>query len=92
MLGFERRGAARFSMLLSIPAIAGAGVLKGWEVYRIGDAQLTFDILLAAVLAFGFAIAAIAVLMAWLRRATFTPFAIYRVILGAGLLIWIYAF
>ena len=37
------------------------------------------------------AIAAIAVLMAWLRRATFTPFAIYRVILGAGLLIWIYA-
>jgi undecaprenyl-diphosphatase len=92
MLGFERRDAARFSMLLSIPAIAGAGVLKGWEVYRIGDAQLTFDILLAAVLAFGFAIAAIAVLMAWLRRATFTPFAIYRVILGAGLLIWIYAF
>ena len=57
-----------------------------------GDAQLTLDAIIAAVLAFGFAIVAIAFLMAWLRRATFTPFAVYRLILGAGLLIWIYAF
>ncbi len=92
MLGFERSDAARFSMLLSIPAIAGAGVLKGSELYQSGDAQLTFDAVIAAALAFGLAIVAIAVLMAWLRRATFTPFAIYRLILGAGLLIWLYAF
>jgi undecaprenyl-diphosphatase len=92
MLGFERRDAARFSMLLSIPAIAGAGVLTGVELFQTGDVRLTFDALIAAALAFGFAIAAIAILMAWLRRSTFTPFAVYRLILGGGLLIWIYAF
>jgi len=32
----------------------------------------------------------ITVMMAWLRRASFTPFAAYRVILGLGLLYWIY--
>ena len=31
-------------------------------------------------------------LLAWLRRATFTPFAIYRLVLGGGLLVWIYWF
>ena len=92
MLGFERRDAARFSMLLSIPAIAGAGVLTGVELFQTGDARLTFDAVIASALAFGFAIAAIAILMAWLRRSTFTPFAVYRLILGGGLLIWIYAF
>ena len=92
MLGFERLDAARFSMLLSIPAIAGAGVPTGVDLYQAGDARLTLDAAIAAALAFGFAIVAIAVLMAWLKRATFTPFAVYRLILGGGLLIWIYAF
>ncbi|HJN04886.1 MAG TPA: undecaprenyl-diphosphate phosphatase [Alphaproteobacteria bacterium] len=90
MLGFERRDAARFSMLLSIPAILAAGVLEGWELARTDDAQLTLDALFAAVLSFGFALIAISALMAWLQRATFTPFAVYRVVLGAGLLVWIY--
>ena len=33
-LGFERRDAARFSLLLSIPTIAGAGLLKGIQIGR----------------------------------------------------------
>jgi undecaprenyl-diphosphatase len=33
---------------------------------------------------------AIALLMAWLRRATFTPFALYRVVLGIALLAYSY--
>jgi len=86
MLGFERADAARFSMLLSIPTILGAGVLKGWELYKLGDVQLTGDAMMAAALAFGTALIAIALMMAWLKRATFTPFVIYRLILGAALL------
>lgn len=86
ILGYERPDAARFSMLLSIPTILGAGVLKGWELYKSGNAQLTGDAILAASLAFGTALIAIALMMAWLRRATFTPFVIYRLILGAALL------
>jgi undecaprenyl-diphosphatase len=86
MLGMERTDAARFSMLLSIPTIIGAGTLAGLELYQAGDARLTSDAMVAAGLAFITALIAIAVLMAWLKRASFTPFVIYRIILGCGLL------
>jgi len=91
ILGFEREDAARFSMLMSIPTILGAGVLKGWELYKGGDARLTSDATLAAGLSFVVALLAIYLLMAWLRRATFTPFVVYRLLLGAGLLALAYA-
>ena len=90
MLGFERPDAARFSLLLAMPAIAGAGVLEGWQLYRSGAVQLGLDAGLAAGLAFVAAWIAIALMMAWLRRASFTPFAVYRVILGAVLLAFAY--
>ena len=83
LLGMERSEAARFSMLLSIPAILGAGTLKGLDLYRLGDVELTLTAVLAAGLAFVAAWATILALMAWLQRATFTPFVVYRVFLGA---------
>ncbi|MBL6927726.1 MAG: undecaprenyl-diphosphate phosphatase [Rhodospirillales bacterium] len=86
ILGFERADAARFSMLLSIPTILGAGTLKGFELYQSGNADLTGAAILAAFMAFITALIAIAALMAWLRHATFTPFVIYRIILGGILL------
>ena len=90
MLGFERRDAARFSMLLSIPTILGAGVLKAVEIYRAGNVQLGQDAVLAAALSFVAALVAVALMMAWLRRASFTPFVIYRVALAAFLFYWVY--
>ena len=90
LLGLERKEAARFSLLLSIPIIIGAGALKGWDLYQAGDPQLTADALLAAGMAFAIALLAIAAMMAWLRRATFTPFVVYRVCLGVFLLAVIY--
>jgi undecaprenyl-diphosphatase len=91
LLGMERREAARFSMLLSIPTILGAGVLSGYDLYKLGDISLGQDAVIAAVLAFITAIIAIWALMQWLRSASFTPFVLYRVILAAGLLYWVYA-
>lgn len=90
MLGYERGEAARISMLLSIPTILGAGVLSGWHIAESGDWQLTHAALIAAGLAFLAALVAIALLMAWLKRASYTPFAIYRIVLGLGLLAWAY--
>lgn len=90
MLGYERGEAARISMLLSIPTILGAGVLSGWHIAESGDWQLTHAALIAAGLAFLAALVAIALLMAWLKRASYTPFAVYRIILGIGLLAWAY--
>ncbi|MAF49690.1 MAG: undecaprenyl-diphosphate phosphatase [Rhodospirillaceae bacterium] len=85
-LGVERQDAARFSLLLSIPVIIAAGVLKGWELYRSGNQVLIDEALTVGGLAFLFALLAIAFLMVWLRRASFTPFVVYRVLLGAVLL------
>lgn len=90
-LGFERAEAARFSLLLSVPAIIGAATLVGFDLYELGDVQLQIDALIAAGLSFIVALAAIAAMMGWLKRATFTPFVVYRVVLGVGLLIWIYS-
>ena len=89
-LGMERSEAARFSMLLSIPAIIAAGTLKGYELYQSGDVALTNQAGMAAGLAFFSALVVIAMLMAWLKRSTFTPFVIYRIILGSMLLSIVY--
>jgi len=86
LLGMERTDAARFSMLMSIPTIIAAGTLKGYELYKIGDASTASSALIAAALAFISALAAIFLMMAWLRKATFTPFVIYRALLGTLLL------
>jgi len=85
-LGFSRLEAARFSMLLAIVAISGAGTLGGIDLIKSGDAALNMEALLAAALAFLSGLVAITLMMRWLERATFTPFAIYRVVLGLLLL------
>lgn len=90
MLGFERGESARFSMLLSIPAILAAGTVSGYGIVRAGNMSLGGDALLAAVLSLFAALLAIALLMFWLRRQSFTPFVIYRVVLGSALLYWVY--
>ncbi len=88
-LGFERPEAARFSLLLSIPAILGAGTLVGLDLYQSGNVRLGIDAIAAAIVSFVVAFLAIALMIRWLRRAGFTPFVFYRIFLGVALLIWI---
>ncbi len=89
MLGFERAEAARFSFLLGIPAIAGAGLLTARDMVEQGGG-IPPDALLAAGLTFFSALAAIAFLMALLRRVSFLPFVLYRLALGGFLLFLAY--
>lgn len=89
-LGMERTEAARFSMLLSIPVIAAIGGFTGWEVWRGGDLALGIDFAVAAAASFLFGFLAIALMMAWLKRAGFGVFVVYRILLGAFLLYWVY--
>jgi len=86
VLGMERTDAARFAMLLGIPAITGAGVLKGYELWQSGNMALTGDVIVAASMSFVAALFSVALMMAWLKRASFTPFALYRLLLGGFLL------
>lgn len=90
LLGMERTETARFSMMLSIPAILGAGILKSRDLLAMDDVQLTAAALMAAGLAFIAALVTITAMMAWLKRATFTPFVVYRLLLGGFLLVLIY--
>ena len=75
-------------MLVAMPTILGAGALQAGELWRSGDMVLGYQALVAAALAFVSALIGVAAMMAWLRRASFTPFVIYRVIVGAALLVW----
>lgn len=90
LLGYEREESARISMLMSIPTILGAGTLATLDIVERGDWTLTSSALIGAGLAFVAALGAIALLMAWLKRASYTPFAIYRIIMGIALLAWAY--
>ena len=91
LLGIERREAAKFCMLLSIPTIAGAGLLVLYEIIRYG----TLDLAVATQgIAFSFlaSLAAIWIMMKWLKTRTFAPFVIYRVALGIFLLLYGYGY
>ena len=90
-LGMNRQEAARFSMLLSIPAIIASATLLGWDIYKENGAIIiTQEILYAMGLSFVAALLFIAFMMAWVKNASFGIFVIYRIILGVLLLIWIH--
>jgi len=83
-LGFERREAARFSFLLSVPIIAGAGILKMKAILLEPDKLALGAGFVAAALA-GFL--AIWALMKYVQTRRYTPFVIYRWILGIFILL-----
>jgi undecaprenyl-diphosphatase len=88
-LHFDRDGAARLSFLMSLPIIAGAGVFQGVEVARDGGiesnlyAPFFWGMVAAAVSGF----LAIAWLLRLLRTHSFTPFVIYRVVVGIAVIV-----
>ncbi len=90
-LGYHRQDAAKLSMLMSIPTIAAAGLLLSADVLRMADWQTARDGAIAAILAFFAAWVALVVMMRLARRVSFTPYVIYRVILGAALLALAYS-
>ncbi len=87
-LGYKREDAARLAMLMSIPTILASGTLLGIEVAATADAAAARDGLIAAIFAFLAAMAALWGMMTLLKRISFTPYVIYRVVLGV-ILLWI---
>lgn len=90
ILGLKRTACAEYSLLLGIIAISGAGAISSLTLLEGNNITLGPDIALAAAIAFISGYIAIALMMRWLKHASFTPFAIYRIILGLALLIYIY--
>jgi len=89
-LGYEREGAAKLSMLMSIPVIIASGLVLSVDVVSDANWAVMRDAVIAAAFAFLAALAALVLMMRLLRSVSFTPYVIYRVILGIGLLIWAY--
>lgn len=79
----NRQDAARYSFLLSTPAIGGAALLKFTEAARNGTLTDNLDQLLVGALAAAIVgWLAIAYLMHLLRSRSFAPFVVYRVLAG----------
>ncbi len=89
-LGFERRDGARLAMLMSIPTIIASGLLIGADVWGTITAEQVRDLALAAILAFVAALLALGLMMQLLKSVSYTPYVIYRVILGFVLLVIAY--
>jgi len=90
--GMSRASALEFSFFVSMPTMAAATLytlyksLRGKGENPIGVSQITHDqwIILAIgfVISFIVAYGSVAWFMAWVRKRGFTPFAIYRIIIG----------
>jgi undecaprenyl-diphosphatase len=83
--GFDRESAARYSFLLSVPAVVLSGL---FELRKIGDPGGAgfAPTLIATILAFIVGYASIAWFLKYLTRHPVTIFVIYRIVLGVVLL------
>ncbi len=84
-LGYSRSAAARYSFLLAVPAVLGSGFFQAYEALTgdvAGQGVSWGPTILATVIAFGVGLTVIAWLLRYLDRGSFTPFVVYRVMLG----------
>jgi undecaprenyl-diphosphatase len=96
--GMSRASALEFSFFLSIPTMMVATLydllksLSGKAENPIGVSQITSNewtvLIIGFVVSFIVAYAAVAWFMAWVRKHGFVPFAIYRIIIGALVLVF----
>ncbi|MBB3675206.1 undecaprenyl-diphosphate phosphatase [Modestobacter versicolor] len=83
-LGYSRSAAADYSFLLAVPAVLGSGF---FQVYESLDGGVDWGpTLLATAIAAVVGFAVISWLLRYLSRGSFTPFVVYRVVLGLLLL------
>ncbi len=87
LLGLTREGAARFSFLLSIPVITLAGGLQTLKLIQAGPVVPWGSILLGTLTAALSAYLCIHLFLKFLQRIGMAPFVIYRLALGAVLLV-----
>ncbi len=82
LLGYRREEAAEYSFLLAMPAVLMSGVL---ELFKIGHGETPAwgPTILATLVSFAVGYAAVAWFLRYIGTHRFTPFVVYRVLLGA---------
>jgi undecaprenyl-diphosphatase len=85
LLGLTRTAAARFSFLLSIPAIILPGILLGMELVESAEPVHWRSFAIGIASSAIFAYLCIRLFIAWISRTGMTVFVVYRLLLGAFL-------
>jgi undecaprenyl-diphosphatase len=92
LLGFTREAAARFSFLLSVPIILGAGGYKLWKTVPVlrGEPSWALATLVGTLVSAVAGYVVIDWLLGWLRTRTTHVFVVWRIAAGVALaiLIW----
>ena len=95
LIGLSRTAAAEFSFFMAIPAMAGASAIKALGFFSyVSERNLDVPLLAWVALAVGCAVAfgvsmiAIKFLTDFVKKHSFIPFGVYRIILGAVLIVW----
>ena len=89
--GVSRSASAEFSFFMAIPIMLGASLLKILKFIMAGLAMTTLEIwmlIVGIVVSFLVSLVSIKFLMEFVRRHSFTAFGIYRIVLGAVVLIY----
>ena len=89
-LGLNRETAARFSFLLSIPAILASGLLSAYSAIKFVNPADVLSLIVAMISAGISGYLSIAFLLKFLRNNTVKLFVVYRIALGLLILIAIY--
>ena len=90
-MGLTRESAARFSFLLSMPAVFASGLLELKESLKFIHADMAIDMAIATVVAGISGYLAIDLLLKYLKKNTTFIFIYYRIALGIIILTLLYA-
>ncbi|HEY6305865.1 MAG TPA: undecaprenyl-diphosphate phosphatase [Candidatus Angelobacter sp.] len=100
LVGMSRPAALEFSFFVSMPTMAAATLYTGFKTLHakqgepLGrmpiNAQEWVVLAIGFVVSFVVALAVVAWFMNWVRQRGFTPFAIYRIIVGIAVLVWVF--
>jgi len=91
LLGLSRTAAAEFSFFMAIPTMLGASLLKCAKFLMSGTAMTGSETAVLAIgcaVAFVVSLAAVRALIQYVRTHTFRVFGLYRIALGAVVLLW----
>jgi undecaprenyl-diphosphatase len=93
-LGENRRTAAEFSFFLAVPTMFGATVKQLWDhrsELAAGTGQVGFtEIAIGSVVSFVVSLVVIKFFIGFVSKSGFAPFAIYRIVIGAVGLAWLF--
>ncbi len=85
-MGLKRESAARFSFLLSIPAVLASGLLELYQALAFIDKAMVINLIVATIVAAISGYLAIDFLLKYLRKNTTFAFVYYRIAAGAFIL------